>query len=107
MGDKVTLDSIENVGHSSGLPTINENFELLANEFDKVMYRDGSVAASDNWDMDSNRLINLPSPLSNTEPVRLGDILAGVSETALSIVLASSAGAGYIGTASGLSIEEA
>lgn len=74
MGLKVTVDTIENVSHSSGLPKINENFEELADEFDDVMYRDGSLAATDDWDMDGNRILNLPAPLTSGEPARLGDL---------------------------------
>jgi hypothetical protein len=74
MGVKVTVDEIENVGHASGLPTINENFEELADEFDLVHYRDGSQAATGNWDMDSNRILNLPPSSTVSEPITRGEM---------------------------------
>lgn len=86
MGDKVTVDNITNVENSSGVPTINENFDAVADEFDNVHYRDGSQAATDDWDMDSNRILNLPSPLTNNEPVRLID-LEGISDPAFTVQL--------------------
>lgn len=78
MGQKVTPDNIDNVENNSGVPTINENFDKLANEFDKVHYRDGSQAATGDWDMNSRRILNLPPPVSGPEPLRLMDIPAGL-----------------------------
>ena len=99
MGYKVQVDEIENVGHSSGLPKINENFEELADEFDLVHYRDGSLAATDDWDMDSNRILNLPTPLTSSEPLRLADLTAALGgsytpPTDASLIAYVAAGAG-------------
>lgn len=69
MGTKVTVDDITNISNGSGLATLNENFDILADEFDKVLYADGSVPLAGNLDADSNRILNLPIPVSAGEPV--------------------------------------
>ena len=74
--DKIVLDD---VGTTNTLSKINENnakLELHLN--DKVLYRE-RVVGTDNemktdLDMNSNRIYNLVSPASNTEPVRLQDL---------------------------------
>jgi hypothetical protein len=87
MGTKVTVDDIANVENSSGVPTINENFDAVADEFDLVHYSDGSQAATGDWDMDSNRILNLPAPISSGEPARLADLAVTVTdEVALAIL---------------------
>lgn len=80
MGTKVTVDAIEDVANSSGLPKINENFDKLADEFDLVLYADGSVPVTGDLDMDSNRILNLPLPLTNAEPITRGQIDVVINE---------------------------
>ena len=72
---KVNVSDITNVDSSSGVPTINTNFDDVSAEFDLVHYRDGSLAATDDWDMDSNRIYNLPVPTTATEAARHSQIL--------------------------------
>lgn len=86
MGTKVQVDEITNVGNNTGVPTINENAEKLANEFDNVLYRDGSQSVEGDLDMDSNRLLNLPAPLTNTEPLRLADLGSLTSDATLALL---------------------
>ncbi len=74
MGFKVQVDTITNVTNSSGLAVMNANDQELADEFDEVLYRDGSQTMQGELDMDSNRIINLPTAISNSEPVTLGQI---------------------------------
>jgi hypothetical protein len=91
MGTKVTVDELENILNSSGVAAINDNLDRLADEFDSVHYRDGSQAATGDWDMDSNRILNLPAPVSANEPVRLVDFLNGNSDISISTTYASTA----------------
>lgn len=74
MGTKVTVDDIEIVTNSSGTATTNENFDKVADEFDKVLYRDGSQTLTDNLDADSKRIINLPRAATDGEPITLGQL---------------------------------
>lgn len=110
MGNKVQVDTITNITNSSGIPTLNDNFEELADEFDKVVYRDGSQTMQGDLDMDSNRIINLSDALTESEPVTLGQIndLLGtaLTESALSIALGLPTGATLVGTASGNNVQE-
>src|SRR5690349_22750417 len=76
MGTKVTISDFTNQENSSFIPSLNDAKDTLADEFDEVVYRDGSLAMTDDLNMDSNRIINLPAPLSNSEPLRLGDVTA-------------------------------
>lgn len=74
MGTKVTVDEVENILNSSGVATVNENDQKLADEFDKVLYADGSIPVTGDIDMDSNRILNLPLPLTTAEPITRGQI---------------------------------
>lgn len=71
MSHKVIVDEVENLLNSSGRVTLNENTDKLANEFDKVLYADGSTPLKGNVDADSNRIINLPDAVTPSEPVTL------------------------------------
>jgi len=50
---------------------LNANFDLIQDEFDNTLSRDGSTPNGmlANLDMNSQRILNLPSATSNTEPV--------------------------------------
>ncbi len=74
MGTKIQVDTITNVTNSSGLAVMNANDQELADEFDEVLYRDGSQTMQGDLDMDSNRIINLPDATNGSEPVTLGQI---------------------------------
>ncbi len=71
MGTKVVVDEIDNLNNNSGLATLNENLQKLADEFDKILYRDGSLTVEGDVDADSKRLLNLPDAVSGGEPVPL------------------------------------
>lgn len=80
---KITLNSIGDLTQSSTAQTvINNNSTVVQTAFDNTLSRDGTspnqMAAS--LDMNSNRILNLPTPISTVEPVSLGylnGILAG------------------------------
>lgn len=74
MGTKVTISPITNPENSSFPTELNAAIDVLSDEFDKVVYRDGSFDLTGDMDAGSNRIINLPAPLSGTEPLRLADI---------------------------------
>ena len=74
MGTKVTVSAVTNIDNSTGLAEINAALDLLANEFDKIVYRDDSTRnLTDDLDANSKRILNLPTPIDNSEPLRLGD----------------------------------
>jgi len=70
----VPLGSMEN--QTTFVQTLNANFEAVAAALETLLSRDGTspnqMTAS--LDMNSERIINLPSPLSATEPARLTDL---------------------------------
>lgn len=76
------IDNIENIQNSSGVQTINQNFEKIQAELEKVLYKDGSNASDGNLDMDSNRILNLPDAITSGEPVplRQSNILNAAAE---------------------------
>lgn len=76
---------------------INNEFAAIAAEFnDKVLYRDNPVgepnSMNNDLDMNSNRIINLPAPISDHEPARYGDI-GGYASTASAAATAASSSA--------------
>lgn len=81
---KITLNDVQSI---YDLTTLNEDFNSIESEFqDKVLYRDNPTGEPNQMeqelDMNSNRLVNLPEPLTNSEAARLVDVqnsLAGGS----------------------------
>lgn len=81
--------------------TINTNEATLAAAFDNTLSLDGTAPnqMTAALDMNSQRVINLPAPLTASEPVRLGDlgstlpVLTTLSSFGASLVNAASAAA--------------
>ena len=76
---KITLSDLANLqNENTAVGAINANNTTLEQAIDNTLSRDGTgpnqMGAA--LDMDSHRIVNLPSPTSNTEPVRLVDLLA-------------------------------
>lgn len=84
MGTKVTISDFDTVDNSSFITELNAAKDELADEFDNVVYRDGSFNMTGSLDMNSNRIYNLPAPSNATEPLRLADaqLLSGVVDPA-------------------------
>jgi hypothetical protein len=81
---KLTLDAVGNLrNEATGLEVINDNFDLIETAFENTLSRDGTSpnAMEANLDMNDNRILNLPSAVSTTEPVRLGDLTLILEET--------------------------
>lgn len=72
--EKLSLDTLRNDSTAVGI--INQNFEKLEALLENMLSRDGQSpnTMNDLLDMNQNRLVNLPLPLSPQEPVRLGDV---------------------------------
>lgn len=69
----------------SAIALVNSNNNIIATAFDNTLSRDGT---SPNQmlapiDMNSQRLLNLPAPVSNLEPLRLIDIAALINQTGI------------------------
>lgn len=80
---KITLTTI-----TSGYGTVdalNANFAAIASAFENTMSRDGTSPNATLADVDMNhkRLLNLPSPLTNGEPLRLLDLQNFLAGTVL------------------------
>lgn len=76
---KITLSDLTNLqSENTAVGAINANNTALEQAIDNTLSRDGTSPnqMGATLDMDSHRIINLPSPTSNTEPVRLVDLLA-------------------------------
>jgi Pectate lyase superfamily protein len=74
MTDKITLQSVANPQNDTTIVNaMNANNAAITSAFDNTLSRDGTqpnqMAAT--LDMNSNRIINLPTPVSNSEPVSL------------------------------------
>lgn len=113
---KLELTDLANLeSQTSAVQTINANSEAIEDAFENTLSRDGTTpnAMQANLDMDSNRILNLPEPLTNSEPLRLGDIggilpadiaEAGAAATAAAAsataaAASATAAAGYVGSA--------
>ena len=84
------LVSLEN--QTSAVQTLNANFQAIVTAIENTLSRDGTTpnSMSGAFDMNSNRVLNLPEPVGDTEPVRLMDIggLTGLDIANLSEVAA-------------------
>jgi hypothetical protein len=109
---KLTLTDLANLeSQTTAVQAINNNNALTEAALENTLSRDGTSPNSMNADLDMNskRILNLPAPLTNTEPVRLGDIggLTGLSVTSLATMAgyasaaaaSAAAAASYVGSA--------
>lgn len=74
---KVILNDLPNLqNENTAVATINNNNATIEAAFDNTLSRDGSTpnTMGSTFDMNSNRIINLPSPVGADEPVRLTDL---------------------------------
>ena len=74
---KLTLSDLTNLqNESSVVSTINTNNTSIETALENTLSRDGSSpnTMSADLDMNSNNILNLPAPASDTEPVRVIDI---------------------------------
>lgn len=74
---KLTLTEVSSLqNETSAINTLNQNFAKIEAAMEKTLSRDGTVPNEMNTDLDmnSNRILNLPQPVSDTEPVRKIDI---------------------------------
>lgn len=57
---------------------LNANFALIETAMENTLSRDGTTpnTMSTNLDMNSNRILNLPTASNNSEPVTLGQLLS-------------------------------
>lgn len=94
---KIVLDPITS-GYN--LTKLNENFQAIADELnDKVLYRDNPEGEDNSLqtdtDFNSKRLLNLPTPVSASEPIRFQEWqeTIGTAETAVEDAQAAQAAA--------------
>lgn len=74
---KVTLDNVGSlIDATTAQTTINDNSAAIVTAVENTLSRDGTAPNQMGapLDMNSQRIINLPAPLGNTEPVRLVDL---------------------------------
>src|SRR5258705_7200091 len=75
MGTKVTIAPLGQPLNSSFTTELNNDLDQLGDEFDNVVYRDGSQSMLGNLNMNSKRVYNLPVPVGPTEAARFGDVI--------------------------------
>jgi len=80
---KLTLSNVTNLGGNpvSAQGTVNSNSDAIETALEKTLSRDGTSPNEMNatLDMNSHRIINLPAPITDLEPVRLIDLTGGIS----------------------------
>lgn len=73
---KITLTDIVNLqNETTAVNAINNNSDVIVAAIDNTLSRDGTQpnAMGADLDMNSNRVLNLPTPVSNYEPLRVID----------------------------------
>jgi hypothetical protein len=84
---KLTLTDLASLANQqSAINQINTNSEAIEEALEKTLSRDGTSPneMEADLDMNSNRILNLPEAVDDTEPVRLGDLEDLVEELAAS-----------------------
>lgn len=74
---KITLNTLSTLRNdASAINLINANFQAIADFLENTFSRDGTSpnTLEATLDANANRIVNLPAPTSNTEPVRLIDL---------------------------------
>src|SRR5882762_2068272 len=81
---KVTLSDVTNPSNLTSLAaTINSNNTTIQTAFDNTLSRDGTSPnqMTSNLDMNSNQILNLPSPATINSPARLVDVVTNPTMT--------------------------
>lgn len=99
---KLTLTDIANI---SGNPAtaennVNNNNQAIETAFENTLSRDGTTPnqMEANLDMNQNRILNLPSPINGTEPLRLADAAGFLEVTGILLPPQSGHAGEYLGT---------
>lgn len=74
---KITLTNVANLeNENSAVTTINNNSSTVQTAFDNTLSRDGTSPnqMGADFDMNSHRILNLPTPIQPTDVVRLQDL---------------------------------
>ncbi len=79
MAKLTTSDLASLANQTTAIATINANNALVEAALENTLSRDGTSPNSmeSTLDMNDHRILNLPAPVSDTEPLRLGDIEEG------------------------------
>jgi hypothetical protein len=78
MTDKITLSPVGSLQDTTtAATTINQNFTTIQEAFDNTLSLDGTSPnqMESNLDMNSNQILNLPSPATINSPARLIDVV--------------------------------
>lgn len=96
---KITLTDLVNLeNQTTAVNAINTNNSVIELAFDNTLSLDGTAPnqMQANFDMNSHRILNLPEPVSQSEPIRLQDITSltttGVVEIANNTVAGNFSG---------------
>lgn len=98
---KITLNNISSFQNdSTAVASYTANNATLTTAFDNTLSRDGSTPNQmlSNLDMNSFRILNLPSPASGTDPLRVQDLSSYVTTTANQIAVPSTTTVGNVVT---------
>ena len=89
---KLSLTTIA-AGYGS-VDALNANFDAIEAAIENTLSRDGTTpnTMSANLDMNSKRILNLPAPVSSSEPARLQDVQDAVAGGSASLISFSPAG---------------
>ena len=103
---KLTLNDLSNLENQpSAVALINANNALIEDALEKTLSRDGTTPNTmvADLDMNSNRIINLLEPVSDSEPIRKGDVSGATLTTLAGYVTAAQLAETNAETAQGLS----
>lgn len=92
---KLTLPNLANLqNETTAVNTVNYNNDLIELAVENTLSRDGTAPNQMGaaLDMNSNRILNLPAPLTSTEPARVADLNAVIGQPVNTSIPAGGAG---------------
>lgn len=80
MADNVIVSPLTNLEGSSAVQKVNENFNKLAEAFDKVLWKDGKEEVDNDLDLNGRKILNVGDPVDPTDVVRVKDVSSLITD---------------------------
>lgn len=90
MADNVIVSPLTNLEGSSAVQKVNENFNKLAEAFDKVLWKDGKEEVDNDLDLNGRKILNVGDPVEPTDLVRVKDLSGLISDVVFSPIRSNS-----------------
>lgn len=74
MAENLPISPLGDPDGSSFTPELNNKLDAISEQFDKVLYKDGTEDMTGDLNANGQHIYNLPAPVYDHEPIRLADL---------------------------------